>query len=100
MECNYAGYAQNGDDENALKLFRQMLLASMKSNKFTFPTVVSGCASLGALKEGKEVHARVMGTRLCSDISIWNAFVTLYANCGMLCNCLTSCLTGMNPHGM
>jgi len=60
----------------------------MKSSKFIFPTVVSGCTSLGALKEGKEVHAHVMGTRFCSDISIWNAFITLYANCGMISNAL------------
>eukprot|EP00253_Pinus_taeda_P001283 PITA_01283 len=83
-----AGYAQNGDGEKALKLFRQMLLAGMKPNEFTFPSVVSGCASLGALKEGKEFHAHVMRTGFCSDISIWNALVTLYANCGIINNAL------------
>ena len=62
-----AGYAQNVDGENALKLFRQMLVAGMKPNEFTFPSVVSGCANLGALKEGKEVHEHVSISGFCSD---------------------------------
>lgn len=65
-----------------------MLLASMKPNEFTFTSVVSGCASLGASKESKEVHAHVIRTGFCSDISICNTFVTLYANCEILNNAL------------
>eukprot|EP01018_Ginkgo_biloba_P029860 Gb_06975 [translate_table: standard] len=79
-----AGYSQQGYDENALNFFSLMQQAGMKPDLFTFTSVLSACANLEALDEGKKVHAHVIrtGFELCA--SVGNALVTLYATSGSI----------------
>jgi len=79
-----AGYAQHQDGEEALQLFQQMLHAGMKSNHFTFASVVSVCSSLEVLKQGKQVHAYIIHTGFESYESVGNALITMYAKCGSI----------------
>eukprot|EP01018_Ginkgo_biloba_P015477 Gb_20634 [translate_table: standard] len=83
-----AGYAQNEQGGHALNFFCKMQLAGMKPNEFTFPSILSACASLVALEEGKGVHAHIIRTGFLLETSAWNALITMYANCGVISDAL------------
>eukprot|EP00253_Pinus_taeda_P001094 PITA_01094 len=46
------GYAQNGDGEETLRLFKQMLQAGVKPDHITFIGVLSACSHTGLIEEG------------------------------------------------
>eukprot|EP01018_Ginkgo_biloba_P029573 Gb_20749 [translate_table: standard] len=79
-----AGYVQNGDGEEALKLFSQMQLAGMRANHFTFASVLKVCASLTIQEQGKQVQAHVIKCRFDSDVFVGSALVDMYAKCGSI----------------
>eukprot|EP01018_Ginkgo_biloba_P013990 Gb_31795 [translate_table: standard] len=78
------GYAQNGQSEESLKLFSQMLQASEKPNQFTLTSALSACATLAAMEHGKQIHTQIIITGFESDVSVGNAIVTMYAKCGSI----------------
>eukprot|EP01018_Ginkgo_biloba_P039653 Gb_39956 [translate_table: standard] len=77
-----AGYAQNGYADQALKLYSQMLDDGKTLNQFTFGTVLSTLAGLGALQDGKGVHAQIIKTGFQSNVFVGTALVDLYFKCG------------------
>eukprot|EP01018_Ginkgo_biloba_P001659 Gb_20197 [translate_table: standard] len=81
-----AGYAQNGNSEEALNLFRQMHLADVTPNSKTFASVLSACANLAALEEGKEIHDEIVRSGFQSDVFVGNALVDMYSKCGSIEN--------------
>eukprot|EP01018_Ginkgo_biloba_P002412 Gb_32528 [translate_table: standard] len=81
-----AGYVQNGHGEEALKLFHNMLRADVEPNALTFGGVLSACASLAALEQGRQLHAHIIKTGYESFLSVENALVTVYAKCGSIDN--------------
>eukprot|EP01018_Ginkgo_biloba_P009788 Gb_07729 [translate_table: standard] len=76
-----AGYVQNGNFDEALKLFGQMLLTGVKSNSTTFASVLPACANLAALEHGKQVHEDIIRSGFESDIFVGNALLDMYAKC-------------------
>eukprot|EP01018_Ginkgo_biloba_P013026 Gb_04659 [translate_table: standard] len=78
------GYVQNGYGEEALILFRQMKQAGIKPNQSTFTSVLSACAILGALENGKQVHERLIKTGFMADVCVQNALITMYARSGSI----------------
>eukprot|EP01018_Ginkgo_biloba_P014495 Gb_16757 [translate_table: standard] len=81
-----AGCAQNGHDEEALKLFRQMQFAGVKPNSKTFTSVLPACANLTALERGLEVHEDIIRSGFLSDVCLGNALIDMYAKCGSIEN--------------
>ncbi|KAH0892056.1 hypothetical protein HID58_054485 [Brassica napus] len=74
-------YEQNGPVEEALSVFNLMLRSGFEPDEVTLASVISACASLSALKVGREVHGRVAkDVKLRNDIILSNAFVDMYAN--------------------
>eukprot|EP01018_Ginkgo_biloba_P019749 Gb_26057 [translate_table: standard] len=81
-----AGYAQHGNGEEALNIFSLMHRLVLKPNNFTFIGVLSSCAILAALREGKQLHADIIKTGYDSHISVGNTLVSFYAKCGSIEN--------------
>eukprot|EP01018_Ginkgo_biloba_P041292 Gb_07260 [translate_table: standard] len=79
-------YAQNGYDEVALKLFRQMQLAGVKPDMKTFASVLPVCANLAALEQGKEIHEDIIRSGFQLDVFVESALVDMYAKCGSIEN--------------
>eukprot|EP01018_Ginkgo_biloba_P008465 Gb_26313 [translate_table: standard] len=79
-----AGYTQNGYNVEALKLFRQMQLAGVEPDKFTFASVLPACGSLAALDYGRNVHEEIILSGSMSDIFVENALLDMYAKCGSM----------------
>eukprot|EP01018_Ginkgo_biloba_P036700 Gb_40432 [translate_table: standard] len=77
-----AGYAQNGQANEALTLFSQMNMAEIKPNSVTMGSVLLGCAHLAALQQGKWMHGYVVRNGFESDVVVGTALIDMYAKCG------------------
>eukprot|EP01018_Ginkgo_biloba_P035884 Gb_00601 [translate_table: standard] len=83
-----AGYAQHEHAEEALKLFGDMQHSDTGFDQVTLSSILSSCASLAAPEQGKQIHANIIRTGFESSVSVSNALVTMYANCGDIdCAC-------------
>ncbi|GER46702.1 pentatricopeptide repeat-containing protein [Striga asiatica] len=77
------GYARNLDFGKAFELFNQFESNSdVGADAFTFTSLLSGVASIGAIGKGEQIHARLIKSGMDSDICISNALVSMYTRCG------------------
>ncbi|CAO2834473.1 unnamed protein product [Amaranthus hypochondriacus] len=77
-----AGYAQNGQGYEALKLFKDYThLEDDHPNQFMLSSVVNACASLGRLVYGKATHAVVVKSGHENEV-VACALADMYAKCG------------------
>jgi pentatricopeptide repeat protein len=81
-----AGYAQSNHRREAMNLFREMQLAGVEPDSFTFGSVLAMCANLAALKQGKEIHGYIIGTGFELNVFVDSALVDMYAKCGSVGN--------------
>lgn len=51
---------------------------------FTFGTVLTACGNLRRLKQGKEVHAKVITSGLCENVVVESSLVDMYGKCGLV----------------
>jgi len=75
-------YVQNGFHKEALLAFNEMCTLGVKSNEFTFPTVLKACSIKKDLNMGKKVHAMTVVSGFESDAFVSNTLVVMYAKCG------------------
>lgn len=74
-------YVHNGYAEDALKLYREMKAEAVWPNSKSFAIVLSVCAHLEAMEEGKQVYAHIIKTGFVFNVSVSNGLVSLYAKC-------------------
>ncbi|GFY81259.1 tetratricopeptide repeat (TPR)-like superfamily protein [Actinidia rufa] len=55
-----AGHARKDEGEHAIRLFWKMQREDFKPTHFTYSSVFSACANIGALEQGKWVHAHMI----------------------------------------
>jgi pentatricopeptide repeat protein len=80
-----AGYACQGDGQEALKCFEQMQNEGLSPNPVTFISILKACGSLGAIDRGKQIHDDVLSRGLLhKDVLLGTALVDMYAKCGFL----------------
>lgn len=75
------GYIINGNPKSALALCPAMQLDGVAPNAVTLASLLSACASLCCLKQGKSLHAWVMRQKLDSDVLVVTALIDMYAKC-------------------
>ena len=75
------GYIMNGNAKSALALCPAMQLDGVVPNAVTLASLLSACASLCCLKQGKSLHAWVMRKKLDSDVLVVTALIDMYAKC-------------------
>ncbi|RID63294.1 hypothetical protein BRARA_E02311 [Brassica rapa] len=76
------GYAENGFEEEALKMAVSMEESGLKWDEHTTAAVLNVVSSLKSLKIGKEVHGRVVKIGSYSNKFISNGIVDVYCKCG------------------
>ncbi|KAL9321619.1 hypothetical protein ACSQ67_009672 [Phaseolus vulgaris] len=78
------GYARGGHCEEAFGVFKRMVhSAEAEPNEATVVTVLSACASFGALSLGQWVHSYIDSRHdLVVDGIIGNALLNMYVKCG------------------
>lgn len=79
-----SGYAQNGQTEMAISLFREMQNLDIHPNPVTITSILSACSQLGALSLGKWVHDMIKRESFESNIFVATALVDMYAKCGSI----------------
>ncbi|GAB4826989.1 hypothetical protein Ancab_033870 [Ancistrocladus abbreviatus] len=77
-------YSQNGQGEEALKLFLGMKDMGLWPDEFVCSSVLNACANLSAYEQGKQVHVHVLKLGYASDIFAGNSLVNMYAKCGSI----------------
>ncbi|XVE85786.1 hypothetical protein DITRI_Ditri17bG0119100 [Diplodiscus trichospermus] len=79
-----AGYVQNNCAKDALILFNRMREAMVESNQFTLGSLLTACGKLGALHQGKWVHAYVIKYGVELNSCLVTAIIDMYIKCGSL----------------
>lgn len=77
-----SGYAQNGYEEEAVKMAVSMEESGLKWDEHTTAAVLNVLSSLKRLKIGKEVHARVLKNGSYPNKFISSGIVDVYCKCG------------------
>ncbi|GAB2232823.1 hypothetical protein Droror1_Dr00011882 [Drosera rotundifolia] len=84
-----AGYMQNEQNVNAIRFYRRMLEMGVQENEFSLASVLPAFSNLAELDQGRQIHARVIKSRFKSDLTVNNALVDLYSQCGSLADAHT-----------
>ncbi|KAF3439097.1 hypothetical protein FNV43_RR17372 [Rhamnella rubrinervis] len=79
-----SGLLLNGFAMEGLELFSRLLVSENKPNLYTFTIILSICAGISALKQGKQVHGYILRFGFPIDTCLGNALITMYAKCGTL----------------
>ncbi|CAN4128101.1 unnamed protein product [Withania somnifera] len=78
------GYAQMGEDDEALRLFKLALGEGLDANDFTFSSVIRVCGNSTLLELGKQIHGLCLKTSYDSSSFIGSALISLYSKCGLV----------------
>ncbi|OVA00149.1 Pentatricopeptide repeat [Macleaya cordata] len=77
-----ACYTQSGLFKEAMGIFREMQVAGVKADEATVACVVSACGHLGALDQGRWVHAYCDRNGIKMNLTVNNALIDMYSKCG------------------
>ncbi|KAG2628799.1 pentatricopeptide repeat-containing protein At3g24000, mitochondrial-like [Panicum virgatum] len=72
----------SGQAEEALRLFVSMVFCGVGVDGFSFSIVVDACGELALLKQGMQVHARIIGGGFEADAVVRNSLLDMYAKSG------------------
>jgi pentatricopeptide repeat protein len=73
------GHARSETPEKSIELYNRMVAAEAKPDGFTYSFLLSACARAGLLREGEQVHGRVLANGYCSNLFVQTNLVNLYA---------------------
>ncbi|KAJ9170480.1 hypothetical protein P3X46_018585 [Hevea brasiliensis] len=79
-----SGFLLNGLPMQGLEQFSELLMSEFRPNEYTLSIILSICASILALRQGKQVHGYIMRLGFSSKSSLGNALITMYAKCGLM----------------
>ncbi|XP_050204397.1 pentatricopeptide repeat-containing protein At3g49740 [Mercurialis annua] len=67
-----------------LEKFVELQLTKLRPNEYTISIVLSICAGISSLRQGKQVHGYIMRLEFTSEGSLGNILITMYAKCGLI----------------
>ncbi|WOL05345.1 hypothetical protein Cni_G14073 [Canna indica] len=79
-----AGYVHCSRFAEALSIFHDMLVEGQKSNEVTLTSVLTSCAQIGALDQGRWIHGYVKRSKLEANSVVGTALTDMYAKCGCI----------------
>ncbi|XP_047325930.1 pentatricopeptide repeat-containing protein At3g49170, chloroplastic [Impatiens glandulifera] len=110
------GYTKSMDSSEAsFGLFNELENKGIEVDAYTYASLLSGAATIGAVSRGEQIHARVIKEGLGSNRIISNALISMYSKCGNIDSALnvfqggiespnviswTSIITGFAKHGL
>ncbi|KAK7327300.1 hypothetical protein VNO80_31541 [Phaseolus coccineus] len=77
-----SGYVQGRKEQEAMKLFCNMLHGHVAPNCFTFSSVLKACASLPDFSFGKQLHGQTIKLGLSAINCVGNSLINMYARSG------------------
>ncbi|KAL3528375.1 hypothetical protein ACH5RR_007697 [Cinchona calisaya] len=82
-----SGYAQSGYTEEAIHLFRDMLVDGVDIDDFTVSSVLGSVADVSRLGLGSQIHALVIKMELESEVSVGSSLLVMYSKIGSIEDC-------------
>lgn len=77
-----SGFAHNGQLEEAIYFFIRMISVMERPDTITIVSLLQGCASLGALHQGRLIHNFIIRHELNYCLSMETSLVDMYSKCG------------------
>ncbi|XP_076923572.1 pentatricopeptide repeat-containing protein At1g03540-like [Bidens hawaiensis] len=78
-----SAFTRNDLFEEALVMFVSMMRShQMSPDRFTFGTILTACGNLGRLKQGKQVHSKVVTSGIQDNVVVDSSLVDMYGKCG------------------
>ncbi|KAH7291712.1 hypothetical protein KP509_29G029900 [Ceratopteris richardii] len=78
------GYCHHGHGKEAIICFEKLQKIGPIPDVVTYRCVLNACNNVGAIIEGKKVHAEVMRRDLLrNEVALGNSLVDMYAKCGL-----------------
>ncbi|KAL4587591.1 hypothetical protein LXL04_000463 [Taraxacum kok-saghyz] len=75
---------KNGNYQECLDLYRQMLRSGASPNAFTFPVALKSCAVLSLPLSGTQLHSHVIKTGCHSEPFVQTGLISLYGKCCLI----------------
>ena len=72
------GHARSETPGKSIELYNRMVAAEAEPDGFTYSFLLSACARAGLLREGEQVHGRVLANGYCSNLFVQTNLVNLY----------------------
>ncbi|XP_038687268.1 pentatricopeptide repeat-containing protein At5g66520-like [Tripterygium wilfordii] len=72
-------YVRRGEPQKSVQTYNEMVAAGCEPDGFTYSFVLSVCARSRLLREGEQVHAKVLANGYCSNVFVRTNLVNLYA---------------------
>lgn len=76
------GNLKNEKVKEGLRLFDDMLGTGVTPTLFTYSMVLNACCRLGDYRLGQLIHTRVTVSNTLVDLTLHNALLDMYCNCG------------------
>ncbi|KAJ0086317.1 hypothetical protein Patl1_08142 [Pistacia atlantica] len=76
------GYVQEGDEFEAFNMFRRMNLSWILPDEVSLASILSACANVQGLKQGKQIHCMSVKVGLETSIYSGSSLIDMYAKCG------------------
>ncbi|KAH9671779.1 pentatricopeptide repeat-containing protein [Citrus sinensis] len=73
-----AGCSQNGQENDAIELYIQMLQSGVMPDQFTFGSIIRACSGLCCVGLGRQLHAHVIKSEHGSHLISQNALIAMY----------------------
>lgn len=80
----FSGYTQQLENEESLKLYKDLQVSRLKPNEFTFAAVIAAASNIASLRHGQQFHNQVIKMGFDDDPFVANALVDMYAKCGSI----------------
>ncbi|GAV58932.1 PPR domain-containing protein/PPR_2 domain-containing protein/PPR_3 domain-containing protein/DYW_deaminase domain-containing protein [Cephalotus follicularis] len=78
------GYVRNARYGEALRSFQNMLSLNVEPDKFTFASIITGCARLGVLNHGLWVHGLMIEKNIERNFILNASLIDMYMKCGRI----------------
>lgn len=79
-----SSYTDNGNCLKAITLFDVMISRGLKPNTATLAVLLSACAQIASLENGKKIHDYIIEEGFSYEVSVATALVDMYAKCGQI----------------
>ncbi|KAI4329677.1 hypothetical protein MLD38_028037 [Melastoma candidum] len=78
------GYSQDGQSENAIALFPEMLAMGFEPNEFTFSSTLKASGNCSNGMNGRQIHAYCLKWGYLSNVYVGSSLVDMYARHGQI----------------
>ncbi|XP_057417825.1 pentatricopeptide repeat-containing protein At4g39530 [Lotus japonicus] len=80
----FSGYTQLLENEESLKLYKDLQMSRLEPNEFTFAAVITATSNIASMRHGLQFHNQVIKMGFDDDPFVANALLDMYAKCGSI----------------